>query len=57
MCTKLFLRNLNFGHFLPYLTSAYTCGMTIASRVHCDSKYFNRSVDVKKEKKSVLNTL
>lgn len=57
MCTKLFLRNLNFGPFLPYLTSAYTCGMTIASRVHCDSKYFNRSVDVKKEKKSVLNTL
>lgn len=51
MYTKLSLRNLNSDPCLSYLTSTYTFEMTIASRVHVDSKYFNKSVDVKKEKK------
>ena len=57
MYTKLSLRNLNSDSCLPYLISTYSFEMTITPRVHGDSKYFNRSVDVKKEKKSVLNTL
>ena len=56
MYTKLSLRNLNSDSCLPYLISTYSFEMTITPRVHGDSKYFNRSVDVKKEKK-VFSTL
>ena len=39
MCAKLYLRDLNFGPFLPHLISTYTCRVTIASKV-CDCNFF-----------------
>ena len=37
MCVKLLLGYLNLSHCPPYLTSTYTCKVTIASRV-CGSQ-------------------
>ena len=33
MCVKLTSKDLNSGSYPPYLTSTYTCGVTIALRV------------------------
>ena len=37
MCVKFPLGEVNPSHFLPYSTSTYTCGVTIALRVCGDS--------------------
>ena len=34
MCVMFLSRNLNFDPFSPHVTSTYTCGVIIVSKVH-----------------------
>ena len=58
ICVKLPSEDLNYDSYPPYPTSTYTCGVTIAPRVHGDrllllftNLYILLSIFLKKKKK------